>query len=71
MTTVLGLHLIWCNRLFGCTVFDVAVQGSSLSDGAQYNRTLRPFAHPVRYSITVRQYSGLGLGVDASTSLQG
>jgi hypothetical protein len=57
MTTVLGLHLIWCPGLFGCTLFDVAVSGSSLSgqsDGAKYNQTLRPFAHayPVGYSIT-------------------
>jgi hypothetical protein len=64
MTTVLGFHLIliWCSGLFGCTAFDVAVSGSSLSDGAKYNETatLRPFAHPW---ATALQCVKLGTGV--------
>jgi hypothetical protein len=74
MTTVLGLHLIWCSGLFGCSVFDVAVSGSSLSDGAKYNETLQPFDPlPIWWATALQcvKNSGLGLGVDTYTSLQG
>jgi hypothetical protein len=73
MTTVLGRHLIWCSGLFGCTVFDVAVSGSSLQTVPKYNqiRLCDPSPIPVvGYGITVRQ---LGSGVRGGhhTSLQG
>jgi hypothetical protein len=73
MTTVLRFGAL--AGLFCGTVFDVAVPGSSFSDGAKYNQfaTLCPSlcrAHSITVQSTVKN-SGLGLGVRTSTSLQG
>ncbi len=51
MTTVLRFDAL--AGLFCGAVFDVTIPSSSFSDGAKYNQTLRPFAHPCAAEVMV------------------